>query len=222
MRVSVVIPTLNEERHIRNCIESAQRISPFEIIVVDGGSEDRTKEIAASFGVKIVDSKKGRGTQLRLGAQIAKGDILLFLHSDVLLPKEMDISDLYLGESFVGGFFKLRYSKRRLSLRLVEFFANLRSRFFSLPYGDQAIFVRKEIYEKIGGIKEQIFLEDLDFVLRLRKLGKLKFVNRALSISARRLERGYFLSPIFHSLKNVVIANLYRLGVSETKLYKFY
>ncbi len=247
--ISVIIPAFNEEKRIRSCIESAKSLNPLEIIVVDGGSTDKTREVAKDAGAIVVQSPKGRGIQMNRGAKIAKGEVLLFLHADTILSEE--ISSLYQHEviscfqevlkrdvkqvqgkvrhdrteiydKYIGGFFRLKFDDDSLSTKLVEFFANLRARLFSLPYGDQAIFVKKDVFEKIGGFKEYPFLEDIDLVLRLRKFGSLKYLPLNVIASSRRLKKDYFLSPIFVSLRNVIIVLLFLLGVKPSKLARLY
>lgn len=104
----------------------------------------------------------------------------------------------------------------------MEIFANLRSRLFSLPYGDQAIFIKKDLFDKIGGFKEYPFLEDLEFVRRFRRFGKLKPLSHKVIVSARRLKKGYPFSPVFVSLRNVFIVLLFILGISPYRLLRFY
>lgn len=229
--ISVIIPAFNEERVIKTCIESAKRLNPLEIIVVDGGSTDRTGEIARDAGAKVVTSPKGRSIQMNKGASFAKGDILLFLHADVQIPdcnEELltksfaDCHSELVSESHIGGFFRLTFDDNSISTRLVEFFANTRSRLFSLPYGDQAIFIKRDVFEKIGGFREYPFLEDIDLAIRLRKLGKLKYIHYSVTASSRRLKKGFPLSPIFVSLRNVLIALLFMLGVKPFRLVKLY
>jgi len=241
--ISVIIPSFNEERRIRACIESAQRINPLEVIVVDGGSTDRTCEIAQEAGAIVVRSSKGRGIQMNKGASFAKGKVLLFLHADTIMP-ETEISSLChpelgsgsqgmlkqvqhdimesLTDKYIGGFFRLKFDDNSLSTRLVEIFANLRARLFSLPYGDQAIFIKRDVFKKIGGFKEYPFLEDIDLVIRARKSGRLKYIPLHVIASSRRLKKGYFMSPIFVSLKNVVITLLFMFGMSPLRLIRFY
>jgi len=269
-QLSVIIPAFNEERRIRACIESAQRINPLEVIIVDGGSTDRTCEIAQEAGAIVIRSSKGRGIQMNNGASLAKGEILLFLHADVqiqdltegeltrifkcchselvsesqipyqyretrkkILPVEMpkqvrhdtfniqhDKTEVF--DKYIGGFFRLKFDDDSLSTRFVELFANLRARLFSLPYGDQAIFIKKDIFKKIGGFREYPFLEDIDMAMRIKKFGKLKYIPLKVVASSRRLKKGYLLSPIFVSLKNVVIALLFMLGVGPSRLARLY
>ncbi len=222
MRLSIIIPALNEEENIRACIESAKRLNPVEIIVVDGGSTDRTEEIAEQEGAIVIQSPKGRGTQMNIGASSAKGDILLFLHADANIKNIRQINIASLIDGYSGGFFRLRFDDNLISIRLVELFANMRARLFSLPYGDQAIFVWKNLFEKIGGFKEYPFLEDLELVRRLKKSGKLRYIPHNVIVSSRRIQKGYPLSPILVSLRNVLIASLFMLGVSPHRLLRFY
>lgn len=220
--ISVIIPAFNEEATIKTCLKSAQRLNPLEIIVVDGGSTDRTREIAQDVGAVIIKSPKGRGIQMNMGASLAKGEILLFLHADTILPETgISFSAGYLNGS-IGGFFKLKFNDNSISTKLVELFANLRARIFSLPYGDQAIFIKRDLFEKIGGFREYPFLEDIDMAMRIRKFGKLKYIPLEVVASSRRLKKGYLLSPVFVSLRNVVIALLFMLGVGPSKLTKLY
>ncbi|MBM4135980.1 MAG: glycosyltransferase [Nitrospira sp.] len=249
--ISVIIPALNEERNIKACIESAKKLNLLEIIVVDGGSTDRTKEIAMNAGAIVVKSPKGRGVQMNKGASLARGEILLFLHADTLISEEVSslfhpdperdsgdsrsqemlkrpmkqvqskVQNDILGK-YIGGFFKLKFDDDSLSTRLVELFANIRSRLFLLPYGDQAMFIRRDTFEKIGGFREYPFLEDIDMALRLRKIGSLKYIPLPVTASVRRIKKGYPLSPIPSSLRNVAIVLLFILGISPYKLIKFY
>ncbi|MFN3740557.1 MAG: TIGR04283 family arsenosugar biosynthesis glycosyltransferase [Thermodesulfovibrionales bacterium] len=219
--LSVIIPALNEEGYIKVAIESARKLNPLEIIVVDGGSTDRTKEIAEREGAIVIESPMGRGTQLNRGASVAKGDILLFLHADSVIPERVDIRK-HINNGQAGGFFRLGFDDPSISIRLVEFFANLRARLFSLPYGDQAIFIKKEVFERIGGFKEYPFLEDLELVRRLKGFVRLKSLPDKVIVSSRRLKKGYPFSPILVSLRNVLIALLFLLGMSPYRLQRFY
>jgi rSAM/selenodomain-associated transferase 2 len=221
--ISVIIPAFNEETNIKSSIDSAKQLNPLEIIVVDGGSTDRTCELAKNTGAKLIKSAKGRGAQMNAGASLAQGEILLFLHADSRLPL-IDYENAF-GEEmkdYAGGFLKLKFDDTSISTKLVELFANVRSRLFSLPYGDQAIFLKRDVFEKIGGFKEYPFLEDIDMAMRLRKSYRLKYMPYNVTASARRLKKGYPLSPVAVSFKNVFIAILFMLGVSPHKLIHLY
>ncbi|MBI4684205.1 MAG: TIGR04283 family arsenosugar biosynthesis glycosyltransferase [Nitrospirae bacterium] len=243
--LSVIVPAINEEENIRSCIESAKRLDPLEIIVVDGGSIDRTREIALNAGAVVINSPKGRGIQMNRGASISKGDILLFLHADSIFnchsrangnPKaiftEMLDSCWSLPstpirgrndkKNYIGGFFRLKFDDDSISTRFVEAFANLRAKLFLLPYGDQAIFIKKDIFEAIGGFREYPFLEDIDMAVRLRRLGRLKYLPYSVTASSRRIKKGFYFSPIVVSLRNVLLAILFLLGVSPFRLIKLY
>jgi rSAM/selenodomain-associated transferase 2 len=222
IKLSVIIPTFNEEKRIGKCIESVKKINPLEIIVVDGGSYDKTKQLASEAGAIILGSEKGRGTQLNMGAEIARGDFLMFIHADSILG-DLIKEDLYsFMENHLCGFFRLRFDHDSFSVRLVEFFANLRARLFYLPYGDQAIFLKKDLFEKMGGFKPYPFLEDLEFVKRLKEYSKIKMFRGTVIVSSRRINKGYPFSPIIVSLRNVLIALLFQLGISPYKLLRFY
>jgi rSAM/selenodomain-associated transferase 2 len=220
--VSVIIPALNEEKNIKACIKSIKGIEPLEIIVVDGGSTDNTKEIAEREGAIVIQSPKGRGIQMNMGASIANGDILLFLHADAIIPNKVDIRSYIASEDHIGGFFRLRFDDSSISTRLVEFFANLRARMFLLPYGDQAIFIRKDVFKKIGGFKEYPFLEDIELARQLKKIGKLRHLPYDVIVSSRRIQKGYPFSPILISIRNVLIVLLFISGISPYTLLRFY
>jgi rSAM/selenodomain-associated transferase 2 len=222
IKISVVIPVYNEKYNIKEVLDSLSYINPFEIIVVDGGSIDDTINIAKSKGAKIVITDKGRGKQIREGIKIARGEIILILHADTRLSPSVRNEDFMLDEQYVAGFFKLKYFGGNFATKIVELFANIRSLLHYLPYGDQAIFVKKEILERIGNVKAFPFLEDVDLVLRLRKEGKIKFVNKPIFVSPRKLLKGGFFHPFFHSFKNFVIVIFFLMGVSPERLIKYY
>lgn len=212
MYISVIIPALNEEVLIKSAIDSVRKINPLEVIVVDGGSIDNTVYIARSLGVKVITAaEKGRGKQLSKGVKQAKGDIILMLHADCRLSSNIEPSDFNLENGDVAGFFRLKYEGGNFFTKLVEIFANIRSRIHSLPYGDQAIFVKKDVLSAMGGIRELSFLEDLDLILRLRRLGRIKFINKDIIVSPRKLLKGGIFNPVTHSFKNAIIAILFML-----------
>lgn len=221
-KLSVVIPALNEEAHIHVCIASALAAGADEVIVVDGGSADGTCEIASAAGARVITADRGRGMQLNAGAAAASGDILLFLHADAVLPSiaKQEIIDLL--NAGDAGYFRLCFADRSWSVRLVAWAANLRASLFSLPYGDQALFIRRSRYEALGGFRSYPFLEDLDFVRRARRTGSLRGLPYSVTVSARRLLKPFPLAPIVVSLRNVAIALLFLGGVSPERLIKRY
>lgn len=222
MKLSVVIPVYNESKYLEKTLSGILKINPYEIIVVDGGSLDNSLDIAKKHDCKIIMAKKGRGIQIERGIENADGDTILVLHADAFFPNDVSLRDFELNDNEVGGFFKLKFISKSFCVKLVEIFANFRSYIHSLPYGDQAIFFKKDVCKKIGGFRDYPFLEDLDFVLRLRKVGKIKRVNKNVCVSARKLERRSFLYPLLHSWKNVVIVFLYFLGIKPQTLAKYY
>ncbi|GAX61396.1 glycosyl transferase family 2 [Candidatus Scalindua japonica] len=210
--LSIIIPTLNEEETICHCLKTVVDIPGIEVIVSDGGSADRTVEIAGQYrGVKIVTSVKGRSLQMNKGAECAGGDVLLFLHADCILPREavLGINNVFKGYSFVGGAFKIRLLSDKFSYRLIEMGINFRSKVFKLPYGDQGLFVKRSVFEEMGGFREMPNCEDLDFVCRLKKQGKIIILDERTSSSVRRWENHGILRTAF---RNQLLFISYVLG----------
>ncbi len=220
--ISAVIPVLNEQGRVGAAIASAFAAGAQEVIVVDGGSADATVARATASGARVIQSERGRGIQLHAGAMAAQGDILLFLHADALLPPVSENEILTHLCRYHAGYFRLCFDDRSLPVRLVAWAANLRSSLLSLPYGDQALFLRRSLYQEIGGFRNYPFLEDLDFVRRLRKKHTVRGLPNCVTISARRLRKAFPLAPIIVSLRNVCIALLFVLGVQPGHLIRFY
>ncbi len=189
--ISIIIPTLNEERTISQCLETVVDISGIEVIVADGGSTDRTVEIAGQYrDVKVVTSVMGRSVQMNKGAGYASGEILLFLHADCVLPGEvvLNVRNVFGSSSFVGGAFKIRLLSDKFLYRIIEKGINFRSKILKLPYGDQGLFVKKSVFEAMGGFREMLACEDLDFVCRLKRQGKIIILDERIFSSIRRWE----------------------------------
>lgn len=219
--ISVIIPTLNEEITLEKSLISARNSRDIEIILSDGGSQDKTCTIAKRFADKVISSPAGRGVQLNRGADASSGDILLFLHADSILPKGWDdlVRETLDDTRIAGGAFSFALSKRSIAFSFISFMANFRSRFFKLPYGDQAIFVRREIFEKLGGFREIPIMEDLELVKGIRKLGKLIVLSSPVITSSRRWDKEGWIKTM---LRNQLLLFLYRLGVSPERLYWLY
>jgi rSAM/selenodomain-associated transferase 2 len=220
-QISIVIPTLNESENIKGAIASIQKSANIEIIVVDGGSSDETVEIAQSLDVKVISSSPGRAVQMNAGATVASGEILLFLHADSRLGVGFDaqIRQTLSQPRVVAGAFDLQIDALPLVFRLVEWGVQLRSRFFQMPYGDQAIFLTKKVFQEIGGFPELPIMEDFELIRRLNSQGRIVIINTPVITSARRwLQKGVFKT----TLLNQIIIIAYLLGVSPNRIRSWY
>ncbi len=203
--ISIIIPTLNEEKTISQCLGTVVNIPGIEIIVSDGGSTDSTVEIAGQHSdVKVVSSLAGRSIQMNNRAACAGGEILLFLHADCILSREdiLKVRQIFDSGKFVGGAFQIRLLSDKFTYRWLEMGINFRSKAFKLPYGDQGLFVKRSIFEKLGGFREMPVCEDLDFVYRLRrKYGEIAILNGRISSSVRTWKnRGIFRTSFRNQL----------------------
>lgn len=224
-KISIIIPTLNEAKTIEQTIARIIANHNIEVIIVDGGSTDRTVEIAQKLGVKIVSASGGRAIQMNVGAAVATGKILLFLHADTLLPPGFAImvrecllpSNTHLGP--IAGAFALRIDAPQWRLRLIEWGVNWRSRFCQMPYGDQAIFLTAETFDKIGGFPDLPIMEDFQLIRELSRLGRVEILSTPVLTSARRwLHRGIWQTTMINQL--VIIG--YLLGVPPIQLRQWY
>lgn len=186
--LSVIIPTLNEERSLAGAIRSARQCPHAQIIVADGGSMDATAAVAEDHGVKVIPCEPGRGRQLIRGVDEAAGDFLLFLHADTRLPHgyAREVSRLLSDPHCVAGAFRMTFDQVSTSLRLIEWGANLRSTRRQMPYGDQAIHLRRSTYQRIGGFRPMDAMEDFDLIRRLRRLGRVRVSPLPVVTSARK------------------------------------
>lgn len=220
MKISIIIPTLNEAEILGTTLEGLKE-PPTEIIVVDGGSEDATVRVARQYTPHVLISRKGRGFQQDVGARQSQGDILIFLHADTQLPP--GYSDLIyeaLSDADVAfGSFYLSIHPPEPGLDLIALMANLRSRFLRLPYGDQALFVRRGAYFQIGGFQDWPIMEDVDLVRRLKRSGRFKMANGFVQTSARRWKKERL---IFTTLRNWSLIIRYYLRASPHTLARRY
>ena len=218
-RISVIVPVFNEEQDIAATIERARASGEVEIIVVDGGSTDRTRKIARSLGVKVLKSPQGRAVQMNAAADSATGDILLFLHADTLLPDGWihSVIEELKRPATAAAAFSLRFSSYVKGLKIVEMLANFRGRVLQMPYGDQAIFLRADLFREVGGYRNLPLMEDWDLVSRLRKRGRIRIVAAEVITSSRRWKKhGVFRTTALHQ----VIILGYLFGVPLSTLAK--
>jgi rSAM/selenodomain-associated transferase 2 len=226
-RISIIIPVLNEVGTIEKVLASTQTSTNVEAIVVDGGSVDGTLELAQTLGVKVLSAPTGRAGQMNVGALAATGEILLFLHADTLLPPRFDTmvrTALKLPKqgnrkAAVAGAFALQIDAPLRSLRLIEWGVNWRSRCLQMPYGDQAIFLKAEIFHQMGGFAQLPIMEDFELVRRLRSMGHIALIPIPVVTSARRwLKKGIIQTTLI----NQIIILAYLLGVSPKQLVCWY
>jgi rSAM/selenodomain-associated transferase 2 len=222
--LAVVIPVLDEEARLgRRLAELAGAPGIVEIVVVDGGSHDGTREVAcAAPGVRLLDAPQGRGSQMNAGARATTAPVLLFLHADVQLPSDFarHIAEALGDPAVVAGAFRIRTvaDAGRNWLGPVLRTADVRSRLTRHPYGDQAVFVRRAAFERSGGFPAQPLFEDVELARRLRRLGRIRIVPAEVRVSGRRFLR----RPLRAVLAMYAFPTLYRLGVSPATLARWY
>lgn len=221
MEISVIIPVLNEEKTMGSTLEALRRLHSWEIIVVDGGSTDKTRDIAAKERVIVVTSPRGRARQMNHGARLACGDVLLFLHADSRLPLSAtsDILSALEDSRSVGGRFDVRLDDERWIFWLIGNLISLRSRLTRVATGDQAIFVRRRLFEDIGGFPDIPLMEDIAFSRMLKKKGRVACLRSQVVTSARRWEEEGVWCTI---LKMWALRLLFLAGMSPFRLKRFY
>ncbi|HEX9667010.1 MAG TPA: TIGR04283 family arsenosugar biosynthesis glycosyltransferase [Thermodesulfobacteriota bacterium] len=222
--ISIIIPTYNESKTIDLTLSKLSKVIPqdCEVIVIDGFSNDNTQEIVKNFNhVKLFNCKKGRSVQMNFGAQKASKDFLLFLHADTILNSNCIeyLTKELKSNTIVWGWFSIKLNNNRVIYRFIEIFANLRARLTGTPLGDHAIFVKKGIFDKIGGFPDIPLLEDLEFVRKLKCISRGKRINTSVITSVRRFENSGILKTC---IKMWMIRLLYYLGFSTQILVRFY
>ena len=222
--ISVIVPVLDEEARLgRRLAELAATPGLGEVLVVDGGSADSTVAIADTFsGVRLLSAARGRARQMNAGAAAAVGDVFLFLHADVSLPRDAAawIVRTLADPRVVAGAFRTWTVPDGAPSRLGPLLrlADIRSRVARFPYGDQAIFVRRDAFARAGGFPDQPLMEDLELSRRLRRLGRIATVPAVVRVSGRR----FVARPIRFTLIARTFPTLYRLGVPPRVLARFW
>lgn len=189
--ISVIIPAHNEEKALPTTLARVfAQDAEWEILVVDGGSRDATREIArADARARLIAAPKGRASQMNAGARRARGEWLLFLHADTHLPDGALATIAALPDSVQAGGFRHRFSGNDWRLRLISWMDNLRCRRTRVFYGDQALFVRRALFERLGGFPEDHPLEDVVFGERLRKITRPHLLDLHVTTDARKFSQ---------------------------------
>ena len=221
LRISTIIPVLNEREIVSAAIERAWAAGADEVIVSDGGSTDGTLEVASAADCRVVRADPGRGSQMNAGAEIALGDVLLFIHADNWLPDRScdQIRDSMEEADIRWGGFQQQIEDPGVLFRWIEMGNSARSRYQSLVYGDQGLFVARDLFQSLGGFAPLPLMEDFELSQRLSKQGRPALLPGPIHVSARRW-RAKGLAR--QTLRNWAISASYRLGVSPHQLARWY
>lgn len=221
--LSIIIPTLNEGSNLTRLLPHVLAGCPqAEVIVVDGGSSDDTRKVASRFPrVRLLTSAPGRAKQMNAGARAARGDVLLFLHADTFLPPgiEAAIRQALADPGIVGGRFDVRFDNPRPIFRTIAAMMNLRSRLSGICTGDQAIFVRRQVFAALGGYPDIPLMEDVELSRLLKRKGRRASLRLEVKTSARKWERDGVVRTI---LLMWGLRFLYFIGVTPGRLHGWY
>ena len=235
MKIAVVIPALEESEQIAGAIETAQAAGisggdrgptragrvEIEVVVVDGCSLDATASLARRAGARVLFAEGGRARQLEAGWRDVDADVVLFLHADTRLSGDWvgSVVDAMQNASVAGGAFRLRFDASGRGLRLLEWFVRIRVAVLALPYGDQAIFVRRSVLEAMGGLPQVPLMEDLDLVQAMKRYGRVLAIPLPVTTSARRyLDHGFGRTVFRH----VVALVAWRVGWNRARVAAWY
>lgn len=217
----MIIPVLNESGTIKQAIERAWASGAFEVIVVDGGSDDNTSQLVQQCNAQLVKGASGRGQQMNLGATQASGEVLLFQHADNWLPENaLDQISVAMSQTDLhGGGFRQKLQSSRWVYRLIEAGNAYRAKYQRLVYGDQGMFVRRSVFEQLGGFAELPLMEDYEFSLRCFADSPPLLLEGPINVDVRRWERDGIMRT---TINNWRIARAWRRGVDVKELYDFY
>lgn len=224
MKISIIIPVYKEENNINKTIENiykTQNNIDFEIIVSDSEQNQSTLNAITNKNIIKVVSNKGRAKQMNTGSFYANGDILLFLHADTILSVDSLVKiEKVINSGFLAGAFDLKIDSNKFIFRIIERVSSIRSRLTKIPYGDQGIFIKKDIFDRLGKFKEIPLMEEVELMITLKKKNhRIFIINSPIITSARRWKKE---GIIYCTLRNWLLITLYLLGVSPNQLVKFY
>ena len=217
--ISIIIPAKNEAKNIYKNLSHLQELRKHnicEIILVDGDSTDNTTEIANNLVDHILKTKSGRAIQQNIGASIAKGNILLFLHADTYITTKQLLS---IKKDKIWGFFKVKFNNNKIKYKILSFFINLRSKLYNYGTGDQVIYVKRNIFNKIKGFPNLMIMEDIAICSMLKRISTPIIINSHAITSSRRWDDHGFVRTI---LKMRALRFLYHIGVKTHILQRLY
>ena len=220
--ISIIIPTKNEELNVLKNLKHLQRLrksNHCEIILVDGESTDNTVNVASNLVDSIFITKPGRALQQNIGASIARGDTLLFLHADTFISEKqlLDLKKLSTRKSW--GFFKIKFDNNKIKYKFLSYAINLRSKIYNYGTGDQAIYVNKDIFDQIKGFPNLMIMEDIKICSLLKNISNPHIINSYIITSSRRWEQYGFINTI---LKMRFLRFLYKIGIKSSILKIYY
>ena len=225
--ISVIIPVLNEESGLGRCLDSLKnRTALAEIIVADGGSDDKTRQIALNQGCRVVESRAGRGVQIKEGIKAAAGDVVVVLHADCIGARgvfERLIKALAADPHIAGGACGMQFEPSNRRTRLIASLNNLRAVLTGIAFGDQAQFFRKEALELCGGFPAIMLMEDVELSLRLKEVGRLVFIGDGILVSDRRWQGRRFagnLLTVFYLFSRYLVER--RWGRGDPLMRNYY
>ena len=222
-KVSIIIPTINEAHNLPLLLSDLSIIQKEgELLIVDGGSDDSTIDVANIYGAKVYQSEdKNRGLQLNIGAKNSEGEWLIFLHADTRLTHDWftKVKSIIKGDKNFIYYFKFKIKNKKIIYRVLEILVNLRSKYLKQPYGDQGLIIHRSIYLKNNGFRKIPLMEDVDFFRRLNNKKDLRQLNLPIFTSSRKWER---TNIFFQALKNWNFRRRWLKGESTKSIYSDY